>query len=92
MLVAFLSDDQTWWPLVVVACVLPLVPLPGRPRHHAALGLPLVLVATTAIAHAVFFGENRYHVAITPALCLLAAAALRRPSEDEDGDKNARGT
>lgn len=79
VLVAFLSDEQTWWPLVVVACALPLVPLPGRPRPHAALGLPLVLVATTALAHAVFFGENRYHVAITPALCLLAAAALRRP-------------
>lgn len=83
VLVAFLSDDQTWWPLVVVACALPLVPLPGRPRQHAALGLPLVLIATTALAHAVFFGENRYHVAITPALCLLAAAAFRRPNGRE---------
>lgn len=83
VLVAFLSDDQTWWPLVVVACALPLVPLPGRPRHDAALGLPIALIATTALAHAVFFGENRYHVAITPALCLLAAAALRSPRASE---------
>jgi hypothetical protein len=35
------------------------------------------LLATTALAHAVFFGEDRYHVVATPVLCLLAAAAFR---------------
>ena len=42
------------------------------------------LIATTALAHAVFFGEDRYHVAITPAFCLLAAAALRPPSSRQN--------
>jgi hypothetical protein len=40
--------------------------------------LPIGLVATTALTHAVFFGDDRYHIVISPALCLLAAAALRR--------------
>jgi hypothetical protein len=74
---AFLADEPAFWPLVVAACALPFVPLPGAHARPPALVLPIVLVGTTALAHAVFFGENRYHVAVTPALCLLAAAALR---------------
>ena len=35
------------------------------------------LVAATALVHAVFFGDDRYHIVITPVLCVLAAAALR---------------
>jgi hypothetical protein len=35
------------------------------------------LLATTAITHAVFFGEDRYHIVVTPVFALLAAAALR---------------
>jgi hypothetical protein len=31
----------------------------------------------TAITHVIFFGEDRYHLAVSPLLCLLAAAALR---------------
>ena len=30
-----------------------------------------------SMAHAVFFGEDRYHMVVTPALCVLAACALR---------------
>lgn len=37
------------------------------------------LLAVTALTHAVFFGDDRYHVVVTPALCALAAAALRPP-------------
>ncbi|MBX3230367.1 MAG: glycosyltransferase family 39 protein [Labilithrix sp.] len=65
------------WPLVVAGCALPLVPLPGRPRAEPALLFCVVLVASTALTHAVFFGEDRYHVVTSPALCLLAAAMLR---------------
>jgi hypothetical protein len=36
------------------------------------------------LAHAVFFGEDRYHMVATPVLCLLAAAALRGPAPDGD--------
>ena len=35
----------------------------------------------TVVTHAVFFGEDRYHVVVTPMLCLLAAAALRTDAE-----------
>jgi hypothetical protein len=76
---AFAADAPVFWPLVVVGCVLPWLPLPGRPPAPAALLLPVALLATTALAHAIFFGEDRYHVVATPALCLLAAAALRKP-------------
>jgi hypothetical protein len=41
--------------------------------------LSLALLGTTIVTHAVFFGEDRYHVVVTPVLCMLAAGALRRP-------------
>lgn len=74
---AFGAGHPTVWPFVLVLTLLPLVPVPGRPKVDAALLLPVVLVATTALTHAVFFGDDRYHVVVTPALCLFAAAALR---------------
>lgn len=67
------------WPIVVAGCVLPLLPLPGRPAAEPVLLFAVVLVATTALTHAVFFGEDRYHVVASPALCLLAAACARPP-------------
>jgi hypothetical protein len=87
---AFAGDTPLFWPIVVVTCLLPLVPIPGRPSVAPALWMAIGLLATTAIAHAVFFGEDRYHVAATPALCLLAAAALRTPTNTR-GAKPARG-
>jgi hypothetical protein len=74
---AFTRDTPVFWPIVLVACVLPWLPLPGAPQPVASLLMSAGLIATTALAHAVFFGEDRYHVAVTPAFCLLAAAALR---------------
>jgi hypothetical protein len=78
---AFAADTPTFWPIVLVACVLPWLPVPGRPSAHPALLMPLSLVITTALTHAVFFGEDRYHIVASPVLCLLAAAALRRPEK-----------
>ena len=77
---AFAADTPTFWPIVIIACVLPWLPLPGRPSVHPALAMSVSLIATTALTHAVFFGEDRYHVVATPVLCLLAAAALRDPA------------
>lgn len=71
------ASTPTFWPIVILACVLAWLPLPGRPATPPALLLPIALVATTALTHAVFFGDDRYHVVVTPALCLLAAAGLR---------------
>ena len=78
---AFAAGSPTFWPIVIAACVLPWLPLPGRPPAHPALLMSVSLVATTVLAHAIFFGEDRYHVVATPVLCLLAASALRRPAE-----------
>lgn len=75
------AASPTFWPIVLGTCVLAWLPLPGRPRAEPALLLLVVLLATTALTHAVFFGDDRYHMVATPALCLLAAAALRRPAE-----------
>jgi 4-amino-4-deoxy-L-arabinose transferase-like glycosyltransferase len=72
------SDTPTFWPLALFAAAIPWLPLPGRPGCPPALLLGTALLATTAITHAVFFGEDRYHVVVTPVLALLAAGALRR--------------
>ncbi|MDB5220907.1 MAG: hypothetical protein JWO86_8834 [Myxococcaceae bacterium] len=77
---AFAASTPTFWPIVLVACVLPWLPLPGRPPMPPALLMSVSVVATTVLTHAIFFGEDRYHMVATPVLCLLAAAALRAPA------------
>ncbi len=74
------AAEPTFWPLAVAAAVLPFLPVAGRPELPPGLALAASLLATTALAHAVFFGEDRYHVVASPVLCLLACAALRRPA------------
>ena len=78
--VAIGGDEPRFYPLVLFACALPWLPLPGRPPLPDAIKLLLGLLGTTAVTHAIFFGEDRYHVVVTPALCVLAAAALRPPA------------
>ncbi len=73
------ASSPVVWPLVLLTCVLAVVPLPGRPPVPPAIGLGVVLLASTVVAHAVFFGEDRYHVVVIPVLALLAASALRSP-------------
>jgi 4-amino-4-deoxy-L-arabinose transferase-like glycosyltransferase len=61
--------------------LLPLVailPLPGRPELGPAGRYLLGLLAATTFTHCLFFGEDRYHLVVTPVLCLFAAGALRR--------------
>lgn len=78
VIVAFCSKVPTFWPLVIVASILPWLPLPGRPAVPPALLMPASLLATTVLTHAIFFGEDRYHLVVTPVLCLFAAGAFRR--------------
>lgn len=75
---AVTASSATFWPLVLVAAIVPWLPLPGRAAWPPALRLPVALLGTTVVTHAIFFGEDRYHVVVTPVLCILAAAALRR--------------
>jgi hypothetical protein len=79
--VAFSAASPTFWPLAVWSAVIPWLPVPGHPRTAPALGLALALLATTIVAHAIFFGEDRYHVVVTPVLAMLACAALREAKE-----------
>jgi len=84
--VAVSGDAPRFWPLVVGGAILPWLPLPARPALPDALKLALVLVGTTIVTHAVFFGEDRYHVVLTPVFCVLAASAFRE-SEGEAGSE-----
>jgi len=67
-------------PFYVLPALLPLIavlPLPGAPRKSRAEYFLLGLLFVTSLTHGLFFGEDRYHLVITPVLCILAAAALR---------------
>jgi 4-amino-4-deoxy-L-arabinose transferase-like glycosyltransferase len=64
--------------LVLVVPILAFVPLPGRPPLGAVGRMAMATVLLTALTHVVFFGEDRYHLFLTPLSCILAAAALRR--------------
>jgi len=79
--VAVSAKEPTFWPFAIVASVLPFLPLPGRPELRPGLAMAAGLLATTALAHTLFFGEDRYHVVATPAIVLLACAAFRRPAK-----------
>ncbi len=78
----FHAGTPIFWPLAVFLSVVPWIPLPGRPPFPPGLAMALSLLATTALAHAVFFGEDRYHLVTTPVLCLLAAGMFRRPATE----------
>jgi hypothetical protein len=81
--VAIGGDRPAFWPLAVFASLVPWLPLRGRPPQPCALLMGVALLATTVVAHAVFFGEDRYHVVVTPVLAMLAAAALRKPEQPQ---------
>jgi 4-amino-4-deoxy-L-arabinose transferase-like glycosyltransferase len=71
-------------PMYWVGVVLPLLGLlrlPGSPPLGAGMAYLYATIAVTSLTHMVFFGDDRYHLAISPTLCLLAAAALRRPAK-----------
>lgn len=76
-----ISDQHPFWPLAIILVILGTLPLPGAPRRSGTIGYLVFTIASVALTHAVFFGEDRYHLVITPALCVLAASGLRRPDE-----------
>lgn len=75
-------DYPLYW-LIVLAPLVPLLRLPGAPWQGPLGSWLLGLVATTSLTHAIFFGDDRYHITISPMLCILAAAALRRPARED---------
>lgn len=74
---ALSAPSPSFWPLALFSATVPWLPLDGRPSLRPALLLGVALLATTLAAHAVFFGEDRYHIVVVPVLALLAAGALR---------------
>jgi hypothetical protein len=57
----------------------------GGSGAGGVLGYLAFAVATVCLTHAVFFGEDRYHIVTTPVICILAACALRRTGERSRG-------
>jgi 4-amino-4-deoxy-L-arabinose transferase-like glycosyltransferase len=80
-----IADEQHpfHW-LIAVAPVLAFLPIPGRPYLGALGRVAMAVVLVTALTHVVFFGEDRYHLFLSPLLCVLAAGALR------EGERVAR--
>ncbi|MBI5537895.1 MAG: glycosyltransferase family 39 protein [Deltaproteobacteria bacterium] len=75
-------DDQfPFWPLALWLPIVILVPRPQAPRP-GAVGLFIAwAVLSFDIVHVVFFGEDRYHIPLSPLLCILVASIGRSASE-----------
>lgn len=71
------SPPPLYW-LAVVAPVVAALHLPGAPPQGRLGVFFFGLLFVTTITHAIFFGDDRYHIVVSPVLCVLAAAALRR--------------
>jgi hypothetical protein len=77
VLYGVLDEQHPFHWLMVVAPLVAFLPLPGRPELHAFGRVAMAAVALTTVTHVIFFGEDRYHLFLSPLLCILAAAALR---------------
>ena len=85
------SETPTVWRVAVIASVIGAARLFGRDRGASALVIYLALtLGGLVVVHAVFFGEDRYQIVVTPALALLAAAALARPRGEVASSTEAR--
>lgn len=78
---AIVNVEHPFFWLPALLPMLAMLRLPGSPRHFGAGRYLFALLFSTTLIHAVFFGDDRYHLVVTPVLCLLAAAALRRSAE-----------
>jgi 4-amino-4-deoxy-L-arabinose transferase-like glycosyltransferase len=67
-----------WW-LAVLTPALAALPLPGRPALGGEARYLLFTYGALSVTHAIFFGEDRYHVFLTPTLAVLCGLALWGP-------------
>jgi 4-amino-4-deoxy-L-arabinose transferase-like glycosyltransferase len=70
-------EEHAFYWLPSLLPLVALLPLPGRPVLGPAGRYLLGLLFATTFTHCLFFGEDRYHLVVTPVLCLFAAGALR---------------
>lgn len=87
-LIAFVAwvvtrDEPPLWWLAVAVPIAAVLPIPGRAPLGPGLRYVIFTWVAVALTHAVFFGEDRYHVVLTPLMSMLAAASLR-PSVRRD--------
>jgi len=90
-LVGFASDAHPFYLFAVFVPLAAWLPWPGRPAASPAVRFAVGLVLVTLLTHVIFFGEDRYHLVVSPLLCLLAAAALR-PERSPDREPRSRST
>jgi 4-amino-4-deoxy-L-arabinose transferase-like glycosyltransferase len=72
------SLDHPFW---LVALALMAIAAERWRKLSATAVFAAVAVATVALTHAVFFGEDRYHLVLTPLLCLLATCVGQRDGQ-----------
>jgi hypothetical protein len=72
------SYEHPFWVLAALLPVLGFVPLAGSPPIGGVDRFLLMWIFVTSLTHAIFFGDDRYHLVVTPALCILASSGLRR--------------
>jgi len=75
------TPPHPFWPLALLIAGVALV---RRKTLSAPVLYAGALVATLVMVHAVFFGEDRYHLVATPLLCLVAATLGAAPRMDAD--------
>jgi 4-amino-4-deoxy-L-arabinose transferase-like glycosyltransferase len=74
-----LPERPLYW-IGVAIPLLGLLRIRGAPAHNPGLLYLFGLLAVTSVTHMIFFGDDRYHLAVSPVFCLLAAAAFRPPA------------
>ena len=84
-----LPERPLYWVGVVIP-VLGFLRLPGSPALNPGLAYLFGLLALTSLTHMIFFGDDRYHLAVSPIFCLLAAAALRAPARLDRAPEGTR--
>jgi hypothetical protein len=89
---AAVGNEHPFWILAALIPLLGLVPLPGAPPAPTVERFLLAYIFVTTLTHAIFFGDDRYHLVVTPAFAILAASALRRLSGRGTSRPEMRGT
>jgi hypothetical protein len=74
---AVFNDEHPFHWLALFIATVGFLPLPGRPQLGPAGVYVIGFALSVLVTHALFFGEDRYHLVLSPLLCVLAAAALR---------------
>ncbi len=74
----FSADIPIFYPLALALPVAGLIPRSSAPYRGPVGAFVILAFVVFVVTHVVFFGEDRYHMVLSPLMCLMAAAALRR--------------